>query len=83
MIRTTLKTLIVVAGHYLDALELPLWIEAPLLVGTTALGCWLFYDLGAPGSVSARVDRLALENGAEARYIICTSNWGGVLASGG
>jgi len=40
------QTLIVVTGHYLDELELPLWIEAPLLVGTTALGCWLFYDLG-------------------------------------
>ncbi len=40
------QTVIVVAGHYLDALALPFWIEAPLLVGATALGCWLFYDLG-------------------------------------
>ncbi|ANP47398.1 hypothetical protein ATE48_16505 [Candidatus Viadribacter manganicus] len=40
------QTLIVVAGHYLDELRLPLMIEAPLLIGTTALGCWLFYDLG-------------------------------------
>jgi peptidoglycan/LPS O-acetylase OafA/YrhL len=40
------QTIIVVAGHYLDELQLPLAIEAPLLVATTALGCWLFFDLG-------------------------------------
>jgi surface polysaccharide O-acyltransferase-like enzyme len=40
------QTIIVVAGHYLDALGLPLWLEAPLLIGATALGCWLFFDLG-------------------------------------
>lgn len=40
------QTIIVVAGHYLDELQLSLWIEAPLLVGITALGCWLFFDLG-------------------------------------
>jgi len=40
------QTIIVVAGHHLDALALPLWIEAPALIGVTALGCWLFYDLG-------------------------------------
>ncbi len=40
------QTIIVVAGHHLDPLALPLWIEAPLLVGVTALGCWLFFDLG-------------------------------------
>jgi glucans biosynthesis protein C len=40
------QTIIVVAGHYLDPLQLPLWIEAPVLIGTTALGCWLFFDLG-------------------------------------
>lgn len=26
--------------------RLPVWIEAPLLIATTALGCWLFFDLG-------------------------------------
>jgi hypothetical protein len=40
------QTLIVVSGHYLDELRLPLAVEAPLLIGATALGCWLFYDLG-------------------------------------
>ena len=40
------QTLIVVAGHYLDELRMPLAIEAPLLIFATALGCWLFYDLG-------------------------------------
>ncbi|OQW60640.1 MAG: hypothetical protein A4S17_10165 [Proteobacteria bacterium HN_bin10] len=40
------QTIIVVAGHHLDELRLPLWLEAPLLIATTALGCWLFFDLG-------------------------------------
>jgi surface polysaccharide O-acyltransferase-like enzyme len=40
------QTIIVVAGHYLDATGLPLALEAPLLIGATALGCWLFFDLG-------------------------------------
>lgn len=40
------QTIIVVAGHYLDEIQLPLPIEAPLLVAITMAGCWLFYDLG-------------------------------------
>jgi hypothetical protein len=40
------QTVIVVAGHHLDALGLPLWIEAPMLIGATALGCWLTFELG-------------------------------------
>jgi glucan biosynthesis protein C len=40
------QTVIVVTGHYIDDLQLPLWIEAPALIGVTALGCWLFFDLG-------------------------------------
>ena len=40
------QTIIVVAGHYLDDLQLPLAVEAPLLVAITALGCWLFFDWG-------------------------------------
>jgi hypothetical protein len=40
------QTIIVVAGHHLDDLRLPLAVEAPLLIAITALGCWLFYDLG-------------------------------------
>lgn len=40
------QTVIVVAGHYLDDRAWPLLIEAPALIGATALGCWLFYDLG-------------------------------------
>lgn len=40
------QTIIVVAGHYLDEMQLPLAIEAPLLVAITLAGCWLFYDLG-------------------------------------
>ena len=39
------QTIIVVAAHYLDDLRLPLALEASLLIGATALGCWLFYDL--------------------------------------
>lgn len=37
------QTIIVVAGHHLDALGLPLWLEAVTLIGITVLGCWLFY----------------------------------------
>jgi hypothetical protein len=40
------QTVIVVAGHHLDDLGLPLWIEAPMLLGATALGCWLTFELG-------------------------------------
>ncbi len=40
------QTIIVVAGHYLDDLQLPLAIEAPVLIGTTVIGCWLFFELG-------------------------------------
>jgi glucan biosynthesis protein C len=39
------QTIIVVAGHHLDELGLPVALEAALLIGATALGCWLFYDL--------------------------------------
>ncbi|MDP1555562.1 MAG: acyltransferase [Hyphomonas sp.] len=40
------QTIIVVAGHHLDPLRLPLWVEAPVLIGVTSAGCWLFYELG-------------------------------------
>lgn len=40
------QTIIVVAAYYLDELRLPLAMEVALLVGITALGCWLFFDLG-------------------------------------
>ncbi|QGZ95743.1 acyltransferase family protein [Terricaulis silvestris] len=40
------QTIIVVAGHYLDELRLPIALEGALLVCITALGCWLFFDLG-------------------------------------
>jgi peptidoglycan/LPS O-acetylase OafA/YrhL len=40
------QTIIVVAGHYLDELRLPIALEGALLVGITALGCWFFFDLG-------------------------------------
>jgi peptidoglycan/LPS O-acetylase OafA/YrhL len=40
------QTIIVVAGYHLDKLGLPLAVEATLLIGLTALGCWLFYEFG-------------------------------------
>tara|TARA_R110002033_G_scaffold12313_10_gene37439 strand:- start:862 stop:2034 length:1173 start_codon:yes stop_codon:yes gene_type:complete len=40
------QTIIVVVGHYLEAMQLPLAIEAPSLIAITIFGCWLFYDLG-------------------------------------
>ncbi len=39
------QTAIVVAGHYLDRLGLPVWIEAPTLVAITATSCWLGYEI--------------------------------------
>ncbi len=40
------QTIIIVAGHYLDPLHMSLMVETPLLIGVTALGCWIFFDLG-------------------------------------
>lgn len=40
------QTIIVVAGHHLDALRLPVALEATLLIGATFAGCWLFYEIG-------------------------------------
>jgi glucans biosynthesis protein C len=40
------QTLIVVAAHYLNKLQLPVLLEAAMLIGMTAAGCWLFYDIG-------------------------------------
>lgn len=40
------QTIIVAAGHHLNALALPLWLEAALLIAATVLGCALFYLLG-------------------------------------
>lgn len=40
------QTIIVAAGFYLDDLQLPLALEATLLVSATALGCWMFYEIG-------------------------------------
>jgi hypothetical protein len=46
------QTIIVVAGHHLNALRLPLLAEAGLLIGATALGCWLTFE------IARRVDLL-------------------------
>ncbi len=39
------QTLIVVIAHHLDDLALPLGVEVPLVIGGTALGCWLTYEM--------------------------------------
>ena len=39
------QTIIVVVGHNLTPLHLPVAAEASLLIAATALGCWLTYDL--------------------------------------
>jgi hypothetical protein len=46
------QTIIVVAGHHLKALHLPVLAESGLLIGITALGCWLTFD------IARRVDLL-------------------------
>lgn len=40
------QTIIVVAGFYLDDLGLPVALEGLVLVSATALGCWIFYQIG-------------------------------------
>ena len=40
------QTIIVAAGHHLDALQWPIGLEAGLLIAITALGCWAFFELG-------------------------------------
>lgn len=40
------QTIIVVTGFYLDDLGLPVALEALILVSATALGCWIFYQIG-------------------------------------
>jgi len=39
------QTTIVVAGHYLNQLGLPVGIEAAILIITTAASCWLGYEI--------------------------------------
>jgi glucan biosynthesis protein C len=39
------QTTIVVAGPWLDRMQLPLWIEAPTLIALTAASCWLGYEI--------------------------------------
>ena len=39
------QTVTVVAGHHLARLGLPFTVEAPLLIGITALGCVLTYEI--------------------------------------
>lgn len=39
------QTTIVVAGHYLDQLGWPVWIEAPVLIAVTAGSCWAGYEI--------------------------------------
>ena len=39
------QTTIVVAGHYLNQVGLPVWIEGPLLIATTAASCWIGYEI--------------------------------------
>jgi peptidoglycan/LPS O-acetylase OafA/YrhL len=40
------QSIIIVVGHHLDELQLPVALEGAILVASTALGCWLFFDLG-------------------------------------
>lgn len=39
------QTTIVVAGHYLNKLGLPVALEATILIATTAASCWLGYEI--------------------------------------
>lgn len=39
------QTTIVVAGHYLNQADLPVGVEAPLLIAITAASCWIGYEI--------------------------------------
>jgi surface polysaccharide O-acyltransferase-like enzyme/small basic protein len=39
------QTVIVIAGHHLDPLQLPVWIEAGLIIAITLASCWLGYEI--------------------------------------
>lgn len=39
------QTVLVVAGHYLTALKLPAWIEAPVLIAVVAASCVVGYEI--------------------------------------
>jgi glucan biosynthesis protein C len=39
------QTIIVVAGHHLSALQLPVLAEASLLIAATAAGCWATFEI--------------------------------------
>jgi hypothetical protein len=39
------QTAIVVAGHYLNGLGLPVWVEVPTLIAITIASCWLGYEI--------------------------------------
>lgn len=39
------QTTIVVAGHYLNQLGWPVWVEAPVLIALTVASCWLGYEI--------------------------------------
>jgi hypothetical protein len=39
------QTTIVVAGHYLNQVGLPVGIEASVLIATTAASCWIGYEI--------------------------------------
>lgn len=40
------QTIIVVAAYHLNKANLPLIVEAPLLIATTIAGCWAFFEVG-------------------------------------
>ena len=39
------QTTIVVAGHFLNPLGLPIWLEAATLLAVTAASCWIGYEI--------------------------------------
>ena len=39
------QTIIIALGHWLDPIQLPLGLEAALIIAGTALGCWASYEI--------------------------------------
>lgn len=70
------QTIIVAAGHHLDALSLPLWQEAVMLLAITICGCWFFY------AIAKRISWLRLWAGLSPKEKVVPIVQRGALASG-
>lgn len=67
------QTTIVVAGHYLDQIGLPVWIEAPALISITIGSCWIGYEIVRRISFLRPLFGLKLESRRAAKLALSSS----------